>query len=97
MAPGTVAESVEHGPRVLKIVGSDHGRVKPMTYKICDCYFLARWSDKDWLAQCQDNVTKWDITSWCWRPGYRMGQHYRSCHKSQVGTHPDMTLGIART
>ena len=22
-----------------------------------------------WLAQYQDNVTEWDIRSWCWQPG----------------------------
>ena len=21
---------------------------------------------KDWLAQCQDNVTEWYTRSWCW-------------------------------
>ena len=42
------------------------GQVKSMTYRIDTCRFLAwrfaviRWG-KDWLAQCQDNVTEWDI------------------------------------
>ena len=27
-------DSLEHGPRVQEIVGSNLGRVKPMTYKI---------------------------------------------------------------
>ena len=57
---------------------------------------------KDWLAQCQDNVTEWDIRSWCWRSGLLVlvGQHYEShyeCALSQVDTHPDMTLDVART
>ena len=41
-----------------------------MTYKIDTYRFLAKCSallgeDKDWLAQYQDNVTEWDIRSWC--------------------------------
>ena len=41
---------------------SNPGRVKTVTYKIYTCRYLA-WqlaligSEKDWLAQCQDNVT----------------------------------------
>ena len=38
---GTVAESVEHLHRVREIVGSNPRRVKPMTYKIDTCCFLA--------------------------------------------------------
>ena len=40
--------------------------VKQITYKIDTCHFLA-WDMallgqcKDWFAQCQDNVTEWDI------------------------------------
>ncbi len=41
---GAVAESVEHWSRVREIVGSNPGRVKPMTYKIDICHFLARCS-----------------------------------------------------
>ena len=38
------------------------GRVKAMTYKMYKCCFLAFHLEligesKDWLAQCQDNVT----------------------------------------
>ena len=29
-----------------------------------------------WLAQCEDNVTEWDIRSWCWPPDLPVGQHY---------------------
>ena len=36
--PGTGAELVEHGSRVQEIVG----QVKPVTYKIDACPFLAR-------------------------------------------------------
>ena len=66
-----------------------HGRVKPVTYKIDICRFLT-WClallryGKDWLAQCQDNMTEWDITSWCWWPSFPVEQHYKvvSSHKS---------------
>ena len=53
--------------------------------------FLARRSallgyGMDWLAQCQDNVTAWDIRSWHWQPGFQVGQCYKvvisvPCHK----------------
>ena len=56
------------------------------------CRFLARClvllgKGKDWLAQCQDNVTEWGIKSWHWRFGFSLGQHYKvtmraHCHKS---------------
>ena len=68
--------------------------------------FLARRSallgyEKDWLVQCQNNVTEWDIRSWCWQPGLPVFQHYEIMMnvQSQVGTHPgpDMTFDIART
>ena len=29
-----------------------------------------------WLVQLRDIVTEWDITSWCWLPGFPMGQHW---------------------
>ena len=53
-------------------------RVKSMTYKIDTCHFLTWWSallgyDEDWLAQLQDNVTEWDIWSWCSQPGLPVG------------------------
>ena len=46
------------------LVSSNSDRIKPMTYKIDTCRSLARClallgSGKDWLAQCQDNVTEW--------------------------------------
>ena len=102
--PGAVAESVEHWSRLREIVGSNTGRVKPMTYKIDTCRFLARClvllgQDKDWFAQCQDHVTEWEIRSWCWRPDFPVGQHYshHECSLSQIGTRPDMTLDVAGT
>ena len=44
--------------------------VKSMTYQIDTCRFIALYSAllgdaKDWLVQCQENVTEWDIRSWC--------------------------------
>ena len=42
LKPGAVAESVEHWSRVREIMGSNPGRVKPMSYKIDTCHFLAR-------------------------------------------------------
>ena len=38
--PGAIAESVEHWPRLLEIVGSNCGRVNPMTYQIDSHCFL---------------------------------------------------------
>ena len=54
-----VAESVQHRPPF---------RVKEMTHKIDTHHFLVWRSEsighgKDWLSQCQDNVTEWDIGS----------------------------------
>ena len=42
--------------------------------------------NKDWLAQCQDNVTEWDIGSWWQWPDFPVGQHCKvimcvHCHK----------------
>ena len=81
-----------------------HGWVNPMTYKIEACHFLARCSalmgqDNDWLAQCQDNPTQWDIRSWCRQLGFPVGQHYKvvmgaHCHKSVSIL---MTLDVVRT
>ena len=52
---------------MLDIAGSNAGRVKLITFKIDTCCFLARHSaligyGKDFLAQCQNNVTEWDIS-----------------------------------
>ena len=40
--PGAMAKSVEDWSRVWEIVGSNPGRVKPMTYKTDTCCFLAK-------------------------------------------------------
>ena len=42
LALGAVAESIEHWSRVWDIVGSNPGQVKPMTYQIDTCRFLAQ-------------------------------------------------------
>ena len=63
-----VAESVERRPPVREIGSSIPGRVKPMTYQIKTCRFIA-WRltlieyGKDWLVRSQDNVTERDIES----------------------------------
>ena len=49
-----------------------------MTLKIDTCCFLARHLTllgygKDGLAQCQDNVTEWDIR----QPGLPVKHHYK--------------------
>ena len=64
------------------LTGTNPGRVKPMTLKMCACRFLVRQlallgQGKDWLAQGQDNVTEWEIRSLCSRPGHPMEQHYK--------------------
>ena len=51
--------------------------VKPITYKIDTCHFLAWLSvlsaeGKDWVALWQDNVTECDIASW---PDFPVVQH----------------------
>ena len=60
--------------------------------KIDTCCFLARCSTllgkgKEWLAQCQDSATEWDIRLWCWNASLPVGKHYKvtmivRCHKS---------------
>ena len=61
-----VAESAESR---RKVGSSKPGRVKPMIYIIDTSRYLV-WPlalmgyVKDWLAQCQDNVTAGDIGCW---------------------------------
>ena len=80
----TAAELVECG-----LWAGDSEFSQPMTYQIDTCCFLA-WRSaligQDWLTQCQDNVTEYDIRSWCWWPDFIIGQHYKvtmsaHCHK----------------
>ena len=69
-SPKVVAISVENRLPMWIIRSFNLSQVKPMTYKIDTCHFLAwclvliGWG-KDWLAQYQKNVTEWDIRSWC--------------------------------
>ena len=44
--PGTVAESVEHRPRMREMGSLMPDCIKPMTYKIDNCHFLALYSGK---------------------------------------------------
>ena len=61
------------------MIESNHWLIKLI---LVACCFLARLSallgsGKDWLEQFQDNVTRWNIRSWFWRPGLPMGQYYK--------------------
>ena len=45
------------------------------------------WIGQNWLVQCQDSMTEWDIVSWCIQHGIAAGQHYKvtknvHCHKT---------------
>ena len=58
-----------------------HDQVKPMTYKIDTCHFLAMCLallgyGKDWLAQYQDNDTEWDTRSMSQWHCFPVGQYY---------------------
>ena len=91
------------GDRVFKPMA-----YKPMTYKI-DSFHFPVWCSalleygKDWLAQCQNNVTGWNIRTWCWQHDFPVRQHYKftmsaHCHKSvPVMIWPEMLLGRKRT
>ena len=52
-------------------MSSNLTRVKPMTYTVDTCHYLA-WClalieyDKDLLTQRQDNVTVWDVVTVAW-------------------------------
>ena len=50
------------------------------------------------LAQHQDNVTEWEIVSWCQQPGLPIMVHYKFAMnvQSQVGTRADMAVDVAR-
>ena len=74
-------------------MGSNHDRVKPMTYKIDDCHFLAMClallgEGKDCLAHCQDNVIEWDTRSLCSQPSLPVGS---TINVSMSADCPDMT------
>ena len=85
---------------MLEIKSSVAGQVKPITYEIDTCHFLDWYlgligHGKDWLAQRQDNMIKWDVELWCWQPGIPMGSTPKSA-LSQASCYPDMTLAVVR-
>ena len=51
------------------------------------------------VSSVQDNVTEWDINSWCVWPGFTVCVaplwHYSECALSQVGIYHDMNLDVA--
>ena len=53
---------------------------------------------KDWLAQCQDNVTEWDIGLWCQWPDVPEGQHYEVAMStlSRVDISTDVALDVCK-
>ena len=63
--------------------------VKSLDFKKIDTYrCLVRSSaligqGKDWIAQYENNVTAWDIGSFCQWPGLSVEQHYKlkTCHE----------------
>ena len=68
--------------------------------------FLARClallvQGKNWLAQCQDNVTEWDgyqvMVLVTWSPSEAALLSCHECALSQVSVHPYMTLDFARS
>ena len=72
--------------------------------KIYTCCFLVRHSTllgygKNWLAQYQDNMTVWDIGSWCQQPNCDKvtDKSRHECALSQIGTYPEMLLGCKIT
>ena len=79
--------------RGLRAADREFGSGSSETYvlKSDTCYFLVWCSallgeGNEWLAQCQYNVTEWDIRSCCWRPSFLVWQHYEvimtaHCHK----------------
>ena len=75
--PDAVTESVERSPPVQKVDSLKPSRLKPITYQIDMCCNVP----KDWLSQCKNNVSVWDIT------GLPVGQYYKvimseHCHNT---------------
>ena len=95
-----MAELVDRPPPILVDHWIHNHGFEPSSSQTYDmeidtCHILPRpsalleWS-KDWLVQCQDNLTEW----------YPSGTALSSGHKytlSQIGTCPDVTLDVART
>ena len=78
-----MAEPVERRPRVREIRSSVADRVKPMTFKIDICLFIAWHLELTglWTGQLSvrtDNLTEWDVISghsghW---PDFQAGKHH---------------------
>ena len=70
---GEIRESEGHGFE-SGTQGFETWSSQTKDFQIDTCHFLA-WRSallgwgKDWLAECQDTVTEWDIRSWCQWPG----------------------------
>ena len=59
---------------------------------------VVRWRTLPVSALALESMN-WGIGSWCWLPGFPVGQHYKvaiSVQCQQVGTRPDMILDVAR-
>ena len=73
-----MAQSIERRPHEREIGNSVFCRVKLMSYKI-DTRQLLGWHSVIALsygycfAQCQDNMTAWDNSSWCWLYDFKWG------------------------
>ena len=53
-----------------------------MTYKIYSCHHLVWYpallgEGNDWLLEYEDDMTEWEIESWCQQAGVPVGQHYQ--------------------
>ena len=71
-------------------MGSNRRSNQTNNIKICSCRFLVRppallGKGMDWLAYGQGNMIEWDIMSWCWCPGLRVGvgHHYKVSMREQ--------------
>ena len=85
----------------LKLSVTDTGRVGRIGRPLVSCAGdrgFKPWSSqtKDWLAQCQDNVLSGESGHGAGCLVSQWGSTIK-CALSQVGTHPDMTLDVART
>ena len=80
--PGAVAESVEREPQVQENCSFiSHLRqsndVQNWYLSLPSLVLGLIGKGKDCLAQCQDNVTEWDIGSYVLASDFPMRQHYR--------------------
>ena len=78
---GAVDESQEHRSRVgyrrfERMVKSKQCLIKKRRYLSLPSQVVGIIKI-DWLAQCQDIVTGWDIRYWCFWSGFPVWQHYK--------------------